>query len=169
MTTLAREIVEITLAAWLLLSVYGKLADVDAARRAFASYRAVPPWAVRSGPYLVSAVECIIAVSLLFAVPPDAGLAFAAVLLVFFGAVMAVDICSGRIHACGCGGEPRLISWSLVARNGATALLAGGALLFPSAASVPFERLAFAGVVFLGCLVARSTRELAGIRRWVAS
>ena len=50
-------------------------------------------------------------------------------LLLLYGAVMALHAARGRSVDCGCGGEPLPVSWALVARNALLALLAGLAAL----------------------------------------
>jgi hypothetical protein len=54
----------------------------------------------------------------------SAGAALAAALLLAYGAAMAWQRLHGRSPDCGCGGEPMPVSWPLVARNAALALVA---------------------------------------------
>jgi hypothetical protein len=72
-----------------------------------------------------AAIVCLLA-------PPAVavGAALAAVLLSIYAAAMAAVLRSGRNEVeCGCGGEGQIVSWGLVARNGALAAIAASILL----------------------------------------
>jgi len=80
----------------------------------------------------VPAAEALAAL-LLFTPWRAAGALLATVLLVCYGAVMALHVARGRTPDCGCGGEPLPVSWPLVLRNAVLVALAALAAA-PSAA-----------------------------------
>jgi uncharacterized membrane protein YphA (DoxX/SURF4 family) len=117
--------VRMLLAAYLAAGGIAKLAD----RRRFdgivLDYRLLPPRvALRVGATLPW-IELILAAGLLAGLRPAA--LGAALLLVLYGAAMAVNLARGRrLMDCGCGAQPQRLSGWLLLRNAA---LAAGAIL----------------------------------------
>jgi uncharacterized membrane protein YphA (DoxX/SURF4 family) len=90
------------------------------------AYRLVPPAAVPIIARALPLTETILAVLLLAGVL-EAGAGIAATgLLLLLGAAMGINLVRGRRHDCGCLGiaEDETISWALVARNAALAVVA---------------------------------------------
>ena len=146
-------------ALWAVLSVSGRvcvglvfvLAAVQKAQAwkllpgVIANYRLLPRFAVPVAAALLPPVELVLGLLLLSALAMPFAQVSAMVLLGLFAAAMAVNIHRGRSFIdCGCG-RPLLkqsLRWSLVARNGALALL-----LLPSLATVAMPMsLALSGV-----------------------
>jgi hypothetical protein len=102
------------LALVLFAAAWHKLGEPDVFEGALQAYQLLPAGAVTVSALLVPATRA------------PALWAFAALVLVYAGA-MAVNLWRGRRQIdCGCGGEVHPLSWGLVLRN---AVLAGAALL----------------------------------------
>ena len=118
------------------------------------NYRLLPEIAVPGFALLLPLVEATVAAALLIA-PAAAPEVSAATLLILFAAAMAINIFRGRRHIdCGCfqSALKQTLSWTLVARNVALALL----LVIPAAvpgASLPVsgtaEALVMGSALFL--------------------
>lgn len=80
------------------------------------------------------------------------GAAAAAALLLAYAAAMAWHRARGRRLDCGCGGEPLPLSWALVARNGALALLA-----WPAAAPLLPRPLGVGDLAVIGAALVLGT------------
>jgi len=132
---------------WAVLSVAGRvcvglvfvLAGVQKAQHwkllsgVISNYRLLPRWIVAPASALLPPVELIVGLLLLSAQMVPWAQAAAIALLALFAAAMAINIRRGRAHIdCGCGQSflKQSLRWSLVARNGALALL-----LLPSLAT----------------------------------
>jgi len=101
----------------------------------------------------VPAAEALAAL-LLFTPWRAAGAALAAALLLLYGAVMALQVARGRTPDCGCGGEPLPVSWALVARNGALAVVAAVAAAPMAARAMGVgDFLVVAAALLLACLL----------------
>jgi hypothetical protein len=115
------------LALVLFAAAWHKLGEPDVFEGALQAYQLLPAGAVTVSARLLPWVEIGVGVALLVpATRAPALWAFAALVLVYAGA-MAVNLWRGRRQIdCGCGGEVHPLSWGLVLRN---AVLAGAALL----------------------------------------
>ncbi len=111
-----------------LRAVLHKTADLMRFEGIVADYRLAPHWALPVLRFLIPGLELTCAVALAWAGSRLLGSLAAALLLIGYGAAMAVNLRRGRIEIdCGCGGAPERLSWVLVFRN-----LAFVALLVPS-------------------------------------
>ena len=90
-----------------------------------------------------------------------AGAAAAVTLLLLYAAAMAWHRAAGRRLDCGCGGEPLPLSWALVLRNGALALLAAaaGAPTLPRALALA-DFLVIAAALVLGTLLHAALHQM---------
>jgi len=117
-------------------AAWGKAANRSVFRGVVANYRLLPDFLVAPFALALPAVEAAVGLSLpgrTFAPWPEIG---AAGLLLLFAAAMAVNIRRGRRHIdCGCfqSAHKQTLSWTLVARNLALAVLA----LLSAGASLP--------------------------------
>lgn len=85
----------------------------------------------------------------------------AALLLLLYGALMAWHRLRGHALDCGCGGEPLPLSWPLVARNGALALLAAvAAVPMAPRALGRADFLVIAAALVLGTLLYAALHQL---------
>ncbi len=71
----------------------------------------------------IAAAEALVAITL-FTPARSGGAALAVALLLLYATLMALHAARGHELDCGCGGEPLPVSWVLVLRNVALALLA---------------------------------------------
>lgn len=119
------------------------------------AYRVPDKW-IAPMSVLLPMAEVSCGIGLLSPVRPFAALA-GAVLLLLYATAMAWHLAAGRRPDCGCGGEPLLLSWALVVRNGFLALIC-----LPAASQVAGRELRWADqAVVLGAV-------LLGILLWVA-
>ncbi len=100
-----------------------KFTDLPLLEQNLAAYR-VPHAALALATRLLPTLELLAAVLLLTPWRP-LGAALAAALLLAYAGAMAWHHALGHPLDCGCGGEPRPVSWALVARNLGLALVAG--------------------------------------------
>ena len=130
-----------------------KLRDVDRFRAVLDDYRLLPSGIVPLASLAVVATEVAIAATLWLAGARRVGFATAGLLLVGYALAMGVNLARGRRHLdCGCVGAAgrEEISWWLVGRNGALALVA-----FVALRPVGDRALVWLdGITFLGALVA---------------
>jgi uncharacterized membrane protein YphA (DoxX/SURF4 family) len=129
-----------------------KAADLGLFEQHLAAF-GVPPALLGVAARALPALESVAALLLL--TPWRAvGAALAALLLLAYAAAMALHLAQGRTPDCGCGGEPLPVSWALVARNGALALLAGAAAapMSPRAAGLG-DFLVVAAALLLATLI----------------
>jgi uncharacterized membrane protein YphA (DoxX/SURF4 family) len=134
---------------WAVLSIAGRvcvglvfvLAGVQKAQSwkilpgVISNYRLLPPFAVPLVSALLPPVELLLGLALLSALAMPWAQVAAIVLLVLFAAAMAINIRRGRSFIdCGCGQSflKQSLRWSLVARNGALALLLLPSLSIPA-------------------------------------
>lgn len=115
------------LALVLFAAAWHKLSEPDVFAGALQAYQLLPGAAVAPAARVLPWLEVGVGVALLVPVTRQAALlAFAALILLYAGA-MAVNLWRGRRQIdCGCGGDVHPLSWALVARN---ALLAAAALV----------------------------------------
>jgi hypothetical protein len=115
------------LALVLFAAAWHKLSEPDVFAGALQAYQLLPGGLVMAVVRLLPWVEIAIGAALLAPVTRAPALwAFAALILLYAGA-MAVNLWRGRRQIdCGCGGEVHPLSWGLVLRNG---VLAAAALL----------------------------------------
>jgi hypothetical protein len=121
------------LALVLFAAAWHKLAEPDVFAGALQAYRLLPDAAVAAVARTLPWVEIGVGAALLVPASRRVALfAFAALILLYAGA-MAVNLGRGRRQIdCGCGGDAHPLSWALVARNGvlaAAALVVAGPVL----------------------------------------
>ncbi|MHB1242468.1 MAG: MauE/DoxX family redox-associated membrane protein [Gaiellaceae bacterium] len=129
---------------------------------ALANYRILPDRLVAPVAQWLPRIELTAAAALFAGVfQTTVGLAVAALLLVFAGAV-AVNIARGRQIDCGCSGftARRTISWPAVARNVALAGVAVTAAIWSASGSDASAALVVGGSVVLANLVLGESRRL---------
>jgi Methylamine utilisation protein MauE len=117
--------IRVLVALVFLTAALGKIRHRLAFQGVVANYRLMPQIAVPAIALLLPPVEVTVAAALLFA-PSFWPEACAAILLILFAAAMAINIWRGRRHIdCGCfqSALKQTLSWTLVARNAALALL----------------------------------------------
>jgi len=115
-----------------LASAVGKAARWSAVVEALAAYKLVPGPYLRFAAVALATAELAIGVGLLVPRTRRAGAAAALVLLLLFAIVVGVSLLNGLDIACGCGlpfGADPKISWVLVGRNLAVALVLAGLFL----------------------------------------
>jgi hypothetical protein len=112
--------------AWLAVlfahAAVAKLADRSLFEQHIAAYH-VPDASLPLAVWAVPLAE-LLAAALLLSPWRQAGAMLAASLLLSYAGAMALHKLQGRALDCGCGGEPLPVSWALVGRNVALALLA---------------------------------------------
>lgn len=112
----------------LLLGAIDKLRDRELFAAVVENYRVLPAGVtVRAFALALPLAEIAAAVLLLWPLRRTAGAVLSVALLAMFAAAMALNLLRGRRDIdCGCGGVGgrQSLSWVLVARNGALALLA---------------------------------------------
>jgi hypothetical protein len=115
-----------------LTAAYGKLRHWTVLQGVVANYRLLPQVLVAPVAYLLPPVEGLLGAALMLHLGspwPEMG---AAALLIVFAAAMGINMVRGRRHIdCGCfqNALKQTLSWKLVLRNVALALLLGVALL----------------------------------------
>jgi hypothetical protein len=109
----------------LFAAAWHKFADALMFEAALEAYRLLPSAAAGPLARALPVGEVIVGIGLLVpATRNSALLAFAALMLIYAGA-MAINLLRGRSQIdCGCGAEVHLLSWALVARNVVLALIA---------------------------------------------
>lgn len=123
---------------WLVLIVgLTKLVDRPAFETAIRRYDLLSERLVSPTATLLIAAEVGCGLLILLGVATSSVAILLALLFAGYAVAMAANLVRGRRHECGCGTSARMISWLLVARNGA---LAAGALVIvawsPTALSV---------------------------------
>jgi uncharacterized membrane protein YphA (DoxX/SURF4 family) len=124
-----------------LTAAYGKLRHGTAFQGVVANYRLLPDAMVAPVAYLIAPIELLLGATLLpgLAYPwPELG---AAAMLMLFALAMGINLRRGRRHIdCGCfqSALKQTLSWILVMRNVALALLMGVTLL---SNEMPLDRL----------------------------
>jgi methylamine utilization protein MauE len=107
--------------SWLLAGVFAqacwhKLAAWPRFRASFVAYRIVPENLVTLTGRLLTVVELLVVVGLVFLQIPALWVAVG--LLVVYATGISINVLRGRqLIDCGCGDEPTPVSWLLVARN----------------------------------------------------
>lgn len=97
-----------------------------------ADYRLLPERLVIPASWAIVGVETLSVILQLVPHGRPAGLVLAVVMLLAYGAAMAINIQRGRTTIeCGCGGAAQPLSWALVVRNGLLASIGLTALLLP--------------------------------------
>ena len=105
-----------TLALIFAAAAHHKLAEPQRFAASLAAYQLVPEGLLGVTSRIATGLEVII-VGLLLIVAP-AGAILAAIVLLAYGAAIAVNVARGRTHIdCGCGDEPTPVSWLAVVRN----------------------------------------------------
>jgi len=118
-------------AHWMLIGIFvlALLHKVRAWARfkaSFAAYRLLPESLVAAAAGGLVIAEALTIV--LLVIWNAWGCLLAAVLLLIYGAAIAVSVLRGRTHIdCGCGDEPTPVSWMLVLRNLCLVAIASGA------------------------------------------
>jgi hypothetical protein len=115
------------LALVMFAAAWHKLSEPDMFAGSLGAYRLLPPALVAPVARVLPYVEAALGVAILVPATRPAALVLLAVLLLAYGAAMAINLLRGREDIdCGCGGATHPLSWGLVARNG---VLAAAALL----------------------------------------
>jgi len=106
-------------------AAYHKVSDFVAFTGTLSDYRMLPEQLLSPATILLIGVEVAIAAGLLWSgTRPLAGMA-AALLFLFYAAMMAVPLSQGRTEiSCGCGGPTDHLSPALLVRNGLLAVIA---------------------------------------------
>lgn len=120
-------IAAIALAAIFAASAVMKLADRSEFRGALENYRVAPEVIAPGLTILIPLAELAGAAAILLPVTRGAGAAMLLALIVIFSAAIVINLIRGRIYIdCGCFGPAlrQKISWWLVMRNAALAMLA---------------------------------------------
>lgn len=139
-------------AALLLHAALAKLVDRPLFHQHLAAYGLPAPLQ----PVLLWALPGAEAAAALGLVTPwrQAAALLAAALLALYGAAMAWHLVRGHRLDCGCGGAPLPLSWALVLRNAALAMLALAAALPAAPRAIGLADLAVAtAAVLLGALL----------------
>lgn len=113
------------LALVLFAAAWHKVTQAEVFAAALQAYELVPVGAVIGLGRALPVVEAAIGIGMLVPLTrPPALIAFAALMLLYAGA-MGVNLLRGRRQIdCGCGGESHPLSWALVLRNAVLAALA---------------------------------------------
>ena len=113
------------LALVLFAAAWHKLAQAEVFAAALQAYELIPVGAVVAAGRALPVLEAAIGIGLLVPLTRQPALiAFAALMLLYAGA-MGVNLVRGRRQIdCGCGGESHPLSWALVLRNAVLAAVA---------------------------------------------
>ncbi|MEP6547285.1 MAG: MauE/DoxX family redox-associated membrane protein [Gammaproteobacteria bacterium] len=115
-----------------LTAAYGKFRHWTAFQGVVANYRLLPEVLIAPAVYLLPLVEALLGTALLLGLGSPGPELGSAALLMLFALAMGINIARGRRHIdCGCfqSALKQSLSWKLVIRNVALALLLGMAVL----------------------------------------
>lgn len=137
----------------------------------FGRYKLIP---VRTARFLVAFVvvlENMLAVTLATGLAGATGLVLVALVLITFGAVVALDLLIGERHPCGCGSSGAVdISWRLVGWNVGIALAVSVVAWLAPPVAVPWGMRLLGGMVIAmgwGALIL--VREFRSVQRLTAN
>jgi hypothetical protein len=120
-------------------AAWHKLGDFAMFKAVFADYDILPKALVAPVSLALALAEIAIVVGLVVPVARQAAAIGAMVLLIAYGASIALNLRRGRyLIDCGCGGPGQGLSWFLVARNAVLAAIAGIALISPVARAISY-------------------------------
>ncbi len=99
-------------------AAWHKLSEPDMFAGSLGAYRLLPPALVAPVARVLPLIEAALGVAILVPLTRAAALVLLAVLLLAYGAAMAINLLRGRSDIdCGCGGASHPLSWGLVGRN----------------------------------------------------
>jgi len=137
------------MAAFLFLSAYGKISDLEKFFSEFASYRIAPPFFQEKAAWLIIGSEILLALGMLIKFTQKWALRGVSVLMFVFAVAIGFVVMEGREISCGCSiplfGEST-VSWGLVGRNIALSFLT----LILSISPEPGKNFAATAIRWLG-------------------
>lgn len=146
--------IDFALATLLMTGAVLKLLQRDTFAQALVGYRLVPASAIRLATWLIPVSEICLGTCLVVPGVRNGAALFAAVLLLAYGAAMAITLVQGTpVGDCGCspGGTKQRVSWVLVVRNCVLAEMAAGSAIAEPARS--FTMFECANILFAATLL----------------